>query len=364
MNTTYLNNNQKTVLQASRGVAACLVLLFHVSAMSFKYFQYDLLGISTIGRSGGLDFFFVLTGFLLYSTYGKNIGTRMPIMPFLTNRLIRIYPFYWVITLLVLPVYFLVPSFGVGFETNKAAIILSLLLLPQAHGPIVPVAWSLSYFVLFYLLFSLIMALGKKPALIFASLWMTLTLCHVCNVPLIGADIDRHFYLSFLFSEVNLEFALGCLLAKWAQYHPSRQYKLFLFAGALGFVCLWLNNKYLILPYHDYLLYAIPATLVLLGAVSVPEKLHLPFSVQTLGKLGNASYTILLTHLLFISVLMKLSKATHFASKIGYLWIDVLIVICTIPLCYLVYTFAEKRLVMFIKQAIKLHPSKSPKPVS
>ncbi|MFD0697780.1 acyltransferase family protein [Paenibacillus sp. GCM10027628] len=359
-----MNANQKIALQASRGVAAFFVLLFHASAMSYKYFQYDLFGVSSIGRSGGLDFFFVLTGFLLFSAYGSRIGSKMTILPYLSNRLIRIYPFYWLITLIVLPVYFLVPSFGYGYETHKDTIIRSLLLLPQAHGPILPVAWSLSYFLLFYLLFSLIMAIGKKPAYLFASIWMILTLCHVLNVPLIGADIDRHFYLNFLFSEVNLEFAVGCLLAKWMQQHRSYHYKLLLIVGALGFFLIWLNNKYAVVPFHDYLLYVIPATFVLLGAASVPDQLRLTRWVQVLGKLGNASYTILLTHLLFISIIMKLSKASHLAGKIGFFWTDMIVVTLTIPLCYTVYKLGEKPLVAVLKGTLKWTPSKSPKVVS
>ncbi|NRF90581.1 acyltransferase [Paenibacillus frigoriresistens] len=119
-----MNNNQRIVLQASRGAAAFFVLLFHTSAMSFKYYQYDLLGISAIGRSGGVDFFFVLTGFLLYHTYGHKIGTKMSVLPYLSNRLICIYPFYWLITLVVLPVYFLVPSCSYGYdETHKDTIL-------------------------------------------------------------------------------------------------------------------------------------------------------------------------------------------------------------------------------------------------
>ncbi|NEW07100.1 acyltransferase [Paenibacillus sp. SYP-B3998] len=360
-----MHTNQKTALQASRGVAACLVLLFHTSSMSFKYYQYDLFGISSLPRSGGLDYFFVLTGFLLYRTYGKKIGSSMNALPFLTNRLIRIFPLYWLITLIVLPVYFLVPSFGYGFETHKDTIIRSLLLLPQAHGPIIPVAWSLSYFVLFYLLFSLIMAMRKEAAYSFAALWIVLTVCNVFHVPMIGPDIERHFYLNFLFSEVNLEFVVGCLLAKWTEHRRNKHYKLLMICGAIGFVLIWLNNKFSVVSYHDYLLYTIPAALVLLGASSVPtEPLRLPLWVQGLEKLGNASYTTLLTHLLFISILMKLSKASHISEKIGFLWTDLLIVAMTIPLCYMAYILAEKPLVAYIKSAIKLPTAKSPRPVS
>ncbi|SDN34501.1 Peptidoglycan/LPS O-acetylase OafA/YrhL, contains acyltransferase and SGNH-hydrolase domains [Paenibacillus sp. yr247] len=359
-----MNKNQRIVLQASRGAAAFFVLLFHTSAMSFKYFQYDFLGISAIGRSGGVDFFFLLTGFLLYHTYGHKIGTKMTVLPYLTNRLIRIYPFYWLITLVVLPVYFLVPSFGYGYETHKDTIIKSFLLLPQAHGPVLPVAWSLSYFVLFYLVFSFLMALGRKPAYLFVSIWMTLTLCHFLNVPLIGADIDRHFYLNFLFSGVNLEFIAGCLLAKWAEHHRNKHYKQLIVIGALGFALIWLNNKYLLFPYHNYLLYIIPATCVLLGASSVPEQLRLPYWVKSLSKLGNASYTILLTHLLFISILMKLSVKIHVVDHLGYLLTDLIIMALTVPLCYMVYRLAEKPLVTGLKNAIKLSPSKSSNPIS
>ncbi|UKS24969.1 acyltransferase [Paenibacillus sp. HWE-109] len=359
-----MNPNQRIVLQASRGAAAFFVLLFHTSAMSFKYFHYDFLGISGIGRSGGVDFFFLLTGFLLYHTYGHKIGTKMTVIPFLTNRLIRIYPFYWIITLTVLPVYFVVPSFGYGYETYKDTIIKSLLLLPQTHGPVLPVAWSLSYFVLFYVIFSFLMAIGKKPAKIFVGVWLLLTICHVLHVPILGADIDRHVYLNFIFSEVNLEFIAGCLLAKWVEHHKTRNYTFFIIVGALGFLFIWVNNMYNLTMYHNYLFYIIPAVLVLLGASSIPEKLQLPTWVQHLNKLGNASYTILLTHLIFISILMKLSVATHLVDYIGFFFTALLVVALTIPLCYMVYRLAEKQLVAGLKSAMKLKPAKSSVPIS
>lgn len=351
--------NHRIALQASRGAAAFFVLLFHTSAMSFRYFQFDFLGIGTIGRSGGVDFFFLLTGFLLYHTYGHKIGTKITVLPYLTNRLIRIYPFYWLITLVVLPVYFFVPSFGYGYETHKDTIIKSLLLLPQTHGPVLPVAWSLSYFVLFYFVFSLLMALGKKPAYFLVSIWITITLCHFFNVPVISTDIDRHFYLNFLFSEVNLEFITGCLLAKWAEHYKNKNFKWLIILGALGFMLIWINNKYLLLPFHNTLLYIIPASFVLLGASSVPEQLQLPFWVKSLSKLGNASYTILLTHLLFISILMKLSVATHLVDDLGFFFTDLLIVTMTVPLCYMTYRLAEKQLVTGLRDATMLRSSNS-----
>ncbi|TXK76898.1 acyltransferase [Paenibacillus sp. N3.4] len=359
-----MNTNQKTVLQASRGLSAIFVLFFHAAAMFYKYYHYDLFGVSSIGRSGGVDFFFVLTGFLLYHTYGHKIGSKMTVMPYLTNRLIRIYPFYWLITLIVLPVYFFVPSFGYGFETHKDTIFLSMLLLPQAHGPILPVAWSLSYFVLFYILFSVVMALGKKPAYLLASIWLLLTLCNVLHVPVIGHDIQHYFYLNFLFSEINLEFAAGCLMAVWIQGHRSKHYKTLLSSAMLIFIVIWLNNKFLWVPFHSYLLYIIPAIFILLGATSIPEQIRLPHWVLVLQKLGNASYTILLTHLIYISILTKLSKIAHLTDILGNLGTGLLIFMLTIPLCYLSYVLAERPLIAQIRGAQKLRTSQSPTPIS
>jgi exopolysaccharide production protein ExoZ len=344
-----MNVQQKMLLQVSRGIAAFLVLLFHVSAMSFKYFHYNFLGVSNLGRSGGVDYFFVLTGFLLYTIYGSKMGVGKNILSFIWNRLLRIYPFYWLITLVVLPVYFLVPSFGYGYETNRDTIIHSLLLLPQTHGPIVPVAWSLSYFVLFYALFSLLMALGRRASYVLASIWLLLTLCNVCHVPVISTDIGRHVYLNFLFNEVNVEFAVGCLIAYWTKTHRFKYPHACLITGCIGFLLIWLNNEFLLVPFHDYIMYDIPAAVVLVSLVSLPEKRSNPQWLLALSKLGDASYTILLTHLLFISILMKITKATHVANKIGFLSDDVLVVLMTLPLSFLVYKLVEKPLVSRLK---------------
>lgn len=353
-----MTSNQKRWLQASRGFAACLVLLFHVSAMSNKYFHYDFLGVSQIGRSGGVDYFFVLTGFLMAFLYGDQIGTRANVTSFLVKRLIRIYPLYWLITLVVLPVYFLFPHFGYGYETQKDTIFKSLLLLPQSHGPILPVAWSLSYFVLFYFMTALLMRIPKRWAIGIGVAWIAVSICNVLHVPIIGPDVQRHPYLSFLFNEAILEFAVGAGVANLLKRRSFRHTYSFLASGLAGFLFIWLNNKFLWLPFHDYLWYVIPSALLLSGVMSVKEDGPLPKWILALSKLGDASFSILLTHLLFVSILMKLLKASHAAYHIGFLSDALFVIICTIPLCRLVYEKVEKPLVYGLKNLI-LYRAKS-----
>ena len=55
-------------IQVFRGLAALLVLLFHASLIVEKSKYFDQTSIETIFHFGdaGVDFFFVLSGFIIY----------------------------------------------------------------------------------------------------------------------------------------------------------------------------------------------------------------------------------------------------------------------------------------------------------
>jgi peptidoglycan/LPS O-acetylase OafA/YrhL len=75
------------VLDGMRGVAAFAVILDHVSSTTLRaWFP---------GRYLAVDFFFVLSGFVLAHAYGQKLGqgTLSP-LSFMRVRLIRLYPFY------------------------------------------------------------------------------------------------------------------------------------------------------------------------------------------------------------------------------------------------------------------------------
>ena len=75
------------VLDGLRGVAAFAVILDHVSSTTLRaWFP---------GRYLAVDFFFVLSGFVLAHAYGQKLeqGTLSP-LSFMRIRMIRLYPFY------------------------------------------------------------------------------------------------------------------------------------------------------------------------------------------------------------------------------------------------------------------------------
>jgi len=73
-------------LDGLRGVAAFAVILDHVNSQT--------LGAWLPGRYLAVDFFFVLSGFVLAHAYGTRLVTGMTALEFMRIRMIRLYPLY------------------------------------------------------------------------------------------------------------------------------------------------------------------------------------------------------------------------------------------------------------------------------
>lgn len=158
-------------LQAIRGIAATLVVLFHVTLnLRTNYATNFLNGFFEFGNSG-VEIFFVLSGFIISYTSARMIGTGKP-RKYVLKRLARVYPIYWIVTTA-----FLVPAiaFGLhgGFEPTATGLLSTYLLLPF-HPMVNGVSWSLSFEIYFYLLFALLIVSRRFFVLLIAVLVGTL----------------------------------------------------------------------------------------------------------------------------------------------------------------------------------------------
>ena len=80
------------IIQASRGIAALLVVLFHVTELSQQKLNQNFLsGLFAFGGSG-VDFFFVLSGFIILFAHRADIGQKKKLKNFVIKRAIRVYP--------------------------------------------------------------------------------------------------------------------------------------------------------------------------------------------------------------------------------------------------------------------------------
>src|SRR6476646_4697263 len=123
-------------VQAARGAAAMLVLLFHLTYLAQAFLGFDLFrGVFKFGYSG-VDFFFVLSGFIISFVHGQDVGRPERLGRYLRKRFVRIYPVYWVVALALLPVYFNPAQSTLSPPSYLSTLIKSLLLLPQANNPL------------------------------------------------------------------------------------------------------------------------------------------------------------------------------------------------------------------------------------
>ena len=101
----------KKNLQCLRAFAAINVVYFHTLLGSESY-DKSVSIFSIIGTWGqnGVDIFFVLSGFVMIHTQIQN---PKKIHEFYYSRLNRIVPIYWLITLFIVLIYFLLPELDV-----------------------------------------------------------------------------------------------------------------------------------------------------------------------------------------------------------------------------------------------------------
>lgn len=293
-------------LQGCRAAAAILVVLFHTSHGIFdlpKYFGHKPFGPIFDFGYAGVDFFFVLSGFIMMYVHANDIGQRRALGAYLWKRFSRIYPAYWVVLAAIVPVYILVPSFGVGHEREPGVIVRAIVLFPHPETHLVlGVAWTLVYEIFFYLLFGLLILDKRIGMLVFVG-WMACVLAY---------PWFESYPWNFLFSYLHLRFLAGMvvavLLMRWQVPVP----RLVAFGGAALFLGTGMFNAYVrpLSALEQTLGYALGSAVALSGLVEA-ERSCLIQPPRWVVYLGNASYSIYLVHFLSLSVLAKIAKAAQ-----------------------------------------------------
>jgi peptidoglycan/LPS O-acetylase OafA/YrhL len=147
-------------IQALRGIAVILVIIFHLMTVEIKYG-----GIHTIIPNlfhfsmFGVDLFFVISGFIMVIISQGKFQNPKETISFLYNRISRIYPTYWFYTFLILGVYLVKPTWVNSAQGSQIDILNSILLFPSDTLPIVMVGWTLIHEIYFYIVFSFILFL-------------------------------------------------------------------------------------------------------------------------------------------------------------------------------------------------------------
>jgi len=343
-------------LQVLRGIAAILVVLYHLEKFSKVVFYESFFNsIFSFGYSG-VDIFFVLSGFIIFFVNKNAFGNKGKVITYLVKRFTRIYPIYWIVCFFVIPAFFIFPKYGQGYETQISSVVASWFLIPQAHDPIISVAWTLIHEVKFYVLFSTVFVFGLKGSLKILIPVLTISLVDLLS-RLNGAVIFHNPLLANLFSFYNIEFFLGCLAAYLIDKVKLENCKLLLFTS----VAIFLFNAFI---YENFLFslkdagriifYGLPS----FGIVFSLAKMELQSSVN-FGKLmiilGDSSYSIYLIHQITIAVVLRSTQLLGIIYNIPSFIYLLLLGLFTIFLGIFIHNFIEKPAIQYTRTLTGIH---------
>lgn len=312
---------QLNLIQFSRVLVPFFVMLLHADAFMVNYFGNGFPYLLNVQKSGGVYYFFALSGFMMYFLYHKDFGNPKIISKFLYSRWIRIYPFYWILTISILPFTSLLLGLGTGQNKEIGTIIASLLLFPYELEPILPPAWSLVHTVLFYLMFSLLFSAHKflSRGLLFA--WGLFSLLFSLNV--LSSSI---FLINFIFNFNSLIFLSGILcgyVVLRVQIHIYLSFVLVI-VGIIGFPLSWLNTQFGYVNIDLQFTTTLSSITLILGfsSIDLQKDIRLPKIAEFLG---NASFSIYLTQFSCMSLISNLFASTPIRDLPNFLLAAILI---------------------------------------
>ncbi len=317
-----------------------LVVLFHVTTSIFESPKYGghppFRGFFTFGHAG-VEFFFVLSGFIILFVHRQDIGQPSRALSYAWKRFRRIYPLYWAVLLPLVVTYFAIPHFGAPIFRRPHVVISSFLLVYfRTDVVIMDVAWTLYHEVLFYIMFA-VLILDRRTGTAAFIVWMIASLT--------GMLTNLAFPASFWCSPLHLLFAMGMFVA-WLMRRGSLPFAgLIAVAGILAFLGIGVKEVYFNPPdtVENSLLYGFAAAVALSGLVSLEKtgRVRVP---HTLRLLGDASYSIYLVHLPALSLLAKILLQTRIAEHVPQTVSFVLMVVLAALTGIIVHVLLERRM--------------------
>lgn len=292
-------------IQVLRGVAAALVMLYHGGTLYAVHTDSLLFGNGLRAGFIGVDVFFVLSGFLIYGLNAQDFGCPERCGRFLLRRCIRILPLYWLVVLS--------KAAKDRFTIDAAVLLPALLLLPYPLPPFINVSWTLTFEMLFYAAFALMILMPRGVLT-----WLPvagLLLLALLPAPMAGDDAIGA-AINFLFDSHIAEFVMGAAACHLAMHAPRHWATGLCAIGAVGMLAFLVAGTLLAVDAagipgysvramaesvgnpvlsHQVVLIGLPCALLLAGAYMLETNAAKPWR-SSLGWLGDISYSLYLTH--------------------------------------------------------------------
>ena len=299
-------------IQLLRAIAVIMVVYSHVFTVQPAHtkagnaVEHQFFSLASFGAAG-VDIFFVISGFIItYIAAGYAYNNQAG--RFLTKRLLRVVPLYWLVTLL-----HLLLSYWHGIRNaDSARLLRSFLIFPffddgAYNSPLLIQGWTLPFELLFYTVVALAIQLNRFR-------YQLLTFLFFLTCIVINYCFTRSFMLpfSFLGNAMMLEFLMGAITAMvfLAAVDVQPRYTTLLLLAGTGALLLTVFTGYPaftrgvvlaegIRPLQRVFIWGLPAALIVAGLV-LKEKQRVMRVPAFLLAIGDASFSIYLVHLLVL----------------------------------------------------------------
>jgi exopolysaccharide production protein ExoZ len=264
----------------------------------------------------GVDFFFVLSGFIIASAHMRDSRDPHRIGTYFIRRIVRIFPAYLAVTIPLAAVYFADPHLGESYDRSVTTLVQSLFLWPAPTRVLAP-AWSLSFEMFFYILMGVALLLPPRVALAGAATWAVCIALHTFSLPMHTGGLDViSASRSFALSPFNLEFLIGVSLAIVLRGRalPRPTAYLSVTAASGAFLGVWLASGGGLLMYYSpetILILGPSSALIIAGLVSIERATPTLSVPRSAALLGDASYSIYLTQLPAMACFVMILTALH-----------------------------------------------------
>ncbi|WP_269714848.1 acyltransferase family protein [Caulobacter sp. NIBR2454] len=196
-------------IQVLRAVAALSVLIGHAQTNAEQ--MSETFTRTAFPWGAGVDIFFVISGFIMVVSSEKLYGAAGGFREFLTRRIVRVVPLYWLYTTLAIAALFVVPGELNKMRWDTASAVGSYLFYPVrrwdgAISPILSLGWTLNYEMFFYVLFSATLFLSRAKSIL-------LLVSMLAVLAIIGAQVEfKSAPPEFWTNPIIIEFAFGVLI--------------------------------------------------------------------------------------------------------------------------------------------------------
>jgi peptidoglycan/LPS O-acetylase OafA/YrhL/tetratricopeptide (TPR) repeat protein len=351
-----------------RGQTVDAIMLVNIQilralAVYLVVFEHSVPTLAMGGRFGnalnfghsGVDIFFVISGFIMVIT----TDTRETLPGnFMWHRIVRIVPLYWTVTIAVFAVALVAPALVQATQPTLVNLLKSWFFIAfvKSNGlvqPVVFVGWTLNYEMFFYVLFAFSLLIGDRK-LRLASMLSVLVLLVIAGVYWPVANRSVAFYMD----PILLEFGAGMFLgAAWRSMSASGGWQAAAICGlvagsALIVVCPtcwpWMPRA---------ASFGIPAFL-LVGSALILERAGRVLRIGWIVLLGNASYSIYLTHFFVTQAFKKLAERGHLHSLMADVAVVLVSFLVVAAVGIGVHLFIEKPFTAAVKNGPLFAPLK------